>query len=227
MGLLLKNINKYYYYKKSNQNHALKGVSLNIDDGEFVAVVGKSGAGKSTLLHILACIDCFESGSYFFNETKTETLSDAKKSHLRNEQIGIVLQGLGLIEGYTVLENVMTPLHFSGVKSKNKRQELAMQALQRVGILKLAKSKVNKISGGQRQRVAIARAIVNSPSVLLADEPTGALDRETATEIMSVFKDLNSMGMTVVVVTHDEKVAEYCQRQIVIADGKIVSDKMY
>ncbi len=224
MGILLKNVNKYYYYKKPNQNHALKDISLTIDDGEFVAVVGKSGAGKSTLLHILGCIDRFESGSYFLNETQMETLSDAKKSRLRNKQIAVVLQGLGFIEGYTVLENVMTPLHFSKVKSQRKKQELAMKALQRVGILELAQNKVNKISGGERQRVAIARAIVNSPSILLADEPTGALDGETAAEIMGVFKGLNEAGITVVVVTHDEKVAEYCHRQIVIDDGEIISD---
>ncbi len=224
MGILLEKVNKYYCYKKPNQNHALKDISLNIDDGEFVAVVGKSGAGKSTLLHILACIERFEGGSYFLNDTKTETLSDASKSNLRNKQIGVVLQGLGLIEGYTALENVMTPLHFSKGKSRRQKQELTLQALQRVGITELAKSKVNKISGGQRQRVAIARAIVNSPAILLADEPTGALDAETAMEIMQVFRDLNATGITVIVVTHDEKIAECCHRRIVIDDGRIISD---
>lgn len=224
MGIYLENINKYYYYKKTNQNHALKDISLKIDDGEFVAVVGKSGAGKSTLLHILACIDSYESGTYILNGTKIKGLSDRKKSRIRNSEIGIVLQSFGLIEGYTVLENVMTPLHFSSIRSKEKKLSMAREALRRVDILELAECKVNKISGGQRQRVAIARAIVNSPSVLLADEPTGALDSDTANEIMQVFGELNSSGITVVVVTHDADVAEHCRRQITISDGRIVSD---
>lgn len=224
MGIYLENINKYYYYKKTNQNHALKDISLKIDDGEFVAVVGKSGAGKSTLLHILACIDSYESGTYILNGTKIKGLSDRKKSRIRNSEIGIVLQSFGLIEGYTVLENVMTPLHFSSIRSKEKKLSMAREALRRVDILELAECKVNKISGGQRQRVAIARAIVNYPSVLLADEPTGALDSDTANEIMQVFGELNSSGITVVVVTHDADVAEHCRRQITISDGRIVSD---
>ena len=224
MGIYLENINKYYYYKKTNQNHALKDISLKIDDGEFVAVVGKSGAGKSTLLHILACIDSYESGTYILNGTKIKGLSDRKKSRIRNSEIGIVLQSFGLIEGYTVLENVMTPLHFSSIRSKEKKLSMAREALRRVDILELAECKVNKISGGQRQRVAIARAIVNSPSVLLADEPTGALDSDTANEIMQVFGELNSSGITVVVVTHAADVAEHCRRQITISDGRIISD---
>ncbi len=224
MGINLKNINKYYYYKKANQNHALKDISLEIDDGELVAIVGRSGAGKSTLLHIIGCIESYESGSYMLNESKIEKLSDGKKSKIRNSEIGIVLQSFGLIEGYTVLENVMTPLHFSNIRSKAKKLEMARAALRRVNIEEFSECKVNKISGGQRQRVAIARAIVNSPSILLADEPTGALDNETAGEILNLFQDINSSGMTVIIVTHNEDVAKRCKRQITVLDGRIISD---
>lgn len=224
MGIYLDNVNKYYYHKKPNENHALKDISLKVNDGELVSVIGKSGAGKSTLLHILACIESYESGSYILNGTKIEGLSDRKKSRIRNSEIGIVLQSFGLVEGYTVLENVMTPLHFSSIRSKAKKLAMAREALRRVDIEQLAECKVNKISGGQRQRVAIARAIVNSPSLLLADEPTGALDSDTAREIMQVFGELNSSGITVVIVTHDADVAEHCHRQITISDGRIVSD---
>lgn len=225
MSIILQNINKYYYYKKPNENHALDNISLTINDGEFVSVIGRSGAGKSTLLHILACAESFESGTYIFNGERIETLSDKKKSRIRNSEVGIVLQNLGLIEGYSVLENVMTPLYFSDVRSLKERQSLAKNALERVGIAELCDCKVNKISGGQRQRVAIARAIVNSPSVLLADEPTGALDSQTASEIMSIFGQLNNDGITVIIVTHDNKVAECAKKSIKISDGKIVSDE--
>ena len=224
MGIELKGINKYYYYKKPNQNHALKDASLKIEDGELVAIVGKSGAGKSTLLHILGCIESYESGTYLFNGSDIKGLSDRKKSRIRNSEIGIVLQSLGLIEGYTVLENVITPLHFSGIRSKTQKTEMAMAALRRVNIEGLAECKVNRISGGQRQRVAIARAIVNSPTMLLADEPTGSLDSETAGEILDLFQGISSSGMTVIIVTHDEDVAKLCNRQITLCDGRIVSD---
>ena len=226
MGIELKNINKYYYYHKTNQNHALRDISLTINDGEMVAVTGKSGAGKSTLLHILGCIESYEGGSYIFNGNQVERLSDRKKSKIRNGDIGIVLQNLGLIEGYTVLENVMTPLHFSGIRSDAKKREMAIAALKRVGIEELKEQKVNRISGGQRQRVAIARAIVNSPSLLLADEPTGSLDSETASEILDLFQSINLSGMTVIIVTHDGDVAKRCRRLITLSDGKLISDEI-
>ena len=226
MGIELKNINKYYYYHKTNQNHALRDISLTINDGEMVAVTGKSGVGKSTLLHILGCIESYEGGSYIFNGNQVERLSDRKKSKIRNGDIGIVLQNLGLIEGYTVLENVMTPLHFSGIRSDAKKRERAIAALKRVGIEELKEQKVNRISGGQRQRVAIARAIVNSPSLLLADEPTGSLDSETASEILDLFQSINLSGMTVIIVTHDGNVAKRCRRLITLSDGKLISDEI-
>lgn len=226
MGIELKNINKYYYYHKTNQNHALRDISLTINDGEMVAVTGKSGVGKSTLLHILGCIESYEGGSYIFNGNQVERLSDRKKSKIRNGDIGIVLQNLGLIEGYTVLENVMTPLHFSGIRSDAKKREIAIAALKRVGIEELKEQKVNRISGGQRQRVAIARAIVNSPSLLLADEPTGSLDSETASEILDLFQSINLSGITVIIVTHDGDVAKRCRRLITLSDGKLISDEI-
>ena len=225
MKIELHKLNKYYYYNKPNQNHALRDVSLTINDGELCAIVGKSGAGKSTLLHILGCIESYEDGSYLLGGESVEGLSDRKKSKLRNSEIGTVLQGFGLIEDYTVLENVMTPLHFSSIRSKQRKLEMAREALRRVGISELESDPVSKISGGQRQRVAIARAIVNSPSLLLADEPTGALDSETAGEIMELFQRINADGVTVIIVTHDEDVAKSCKRRITLSDGKLISDE--
>jgi putative ABC transport system ATP-binding protein len=225
MSINLEQVNKYYNYKKSNQNHALRDINLKINDGEFVAVVGKSGAGKSTLMHILACIDTFESGSYKLNGISISELSDRKISTIRNKQIGIVLQSFALVEGYTVLNNVMTSLFFSKIRSNIKRETMAIHALRQVDIEELALSKVNKISGGERQRTGIARAIVNSPSILIADEPTGALDIETSKETMKVFKALNALGMTVIIVTHDADIFKICDRVIEISNGQIISDK--
>lgn len=222
MSIDITNLDKYYFYKKPNQLHALKNVSLHIDDGEFVAIVGKSGAGKSTLLHILACIENFQGGEYFLDGVEVAKLSDTKKSCIRNKHIGVVLQEYGLIDGYTVKENVIVPLHFTKGLTTKAKQEMTRAALEKVDILSLENCKVNKISGGQRQRVAIARAIVNNPRLLLADEPTGALDEQTSVEIMDVFEKLNQEGITVVVVTHDKNIAERCGRIITIADGKVL-----
>ncbi len=224
LSIKLEHIDKYYYRKKQNENHALKDISFEIGDGELVAVVGRSGAGKSTLLHILGCIDSYQGGSYKLNGTAIEKLSDKEKSRVRNEEVGIVLQDFGLVDGYTVAENVMTPLHFSKIRSRAKKEEMVRLALERVGISELYGCKVNKISGGQKQRTAIARAIVNSPSLLLADEPTGALDVETASEIMAVFRELNHAGITVIIVTHDPSVAALCDRSITISDGRVVPE---
>lgn len=222
MSIDITNLDKYYFYKKPNQLHALKNVSLHIDDGEFVAIVGKSGAGKSTLLHILACIENFQDGEYFLDGVEVAKLSDTKKSCIRNKHIGVVLQEYGLIDGYTVKENVIVPLHFTKGLTTKTKQEMTRAALEKVDILSLENCKVNKISGGQRQRVAIARAIVNNHRLLLADEPTGALDEQTSVEIMDVFEKLNQDGITVVVVTHDKNIAERCGRIITISDGKVL-----
>ena len=218
----LDNITKIYNPKKSNEFEALHGVSCEINDGEMVAIIGKSGAGKSTLLHILACIDNYQNGEYTIDDTLVKKLSEKEYAKIRNEKIGMVMQDFALVEDFTALENVLIPLNFSKKKNKNKKEK-AISALKSVGIDDLAKKPCNKLSGGQKQRVAIARAIVNDPAMILADEPTGALDTKTSAEIMQLFKDLNAQGRTVVIVTHDPKVAEQCDRIIEISDGDIVA----
>ncbi|MGN0669150.1 MAG: ABC transporter ATP-binding protein [Oscillospiraceae bacterium] len=219
----ISNVTKTYNPKKSNEFTALKNVSLVINDGEMAAIIGKSGAGKSTLLHILACIDNYQSGEYRLGGTLVKKLSEKKSAQIRNEKIGMVMQDFALVEDFSALENVLLPMNFAR-KKKSNRREKAMNALKSVGMEEFAKKPVNKLSGGQKQRVAIARAIVNDPELILADEPTGALDTKTSAEIMAVFKKLNESGKTVVIVTHDLKIAEQCSRIIEISDGKIVSE---
>lgn len=217
----LDNIVKIYNPKKANEFEALHGVSCEIDDGEMVAIIGKSGAGKSTLLHILACIDNYQNGEYTIDGTLAKNLSERQYAKIRNEKIGIVMQDFALVEDFSAIENVLIPLNFAKKKTKNKKEK-ALEALKAVGMDEFAKKPCNKLSGGQKQRVAIARAIVNEPAMILADEPTGALDTKTSAEIMGLFKSLNSQGRTVVIVTHDPKVAEQCDRIIEISDGNIV-----
>ena len=219
--IILKNIKKVYNPKKPNAFEALHDVSLTIEDGELAAVIGKSGAGKSTLLHILACIDSYEEGEYKIDGFSTVNLSERRSAQLRNEKIGMVMQDFALVEDFTALETVMLPLEFAK-RRKHNRKVLAMNALKSVGMAEYAKRPVNKLSGGQKQRVAIARAIVNEPSVILADEPTGALDSKTAAEIMGVFCELNRQGKTVIIVTHDMGIAQQCSRIIEIADGNVI-----
>jgi len=219
--IVLAGIRKVYNFKKTNEYEALHDVSLEIADGEMVAIIGKSGAGKSTLLHILACIDSYESGEYRIDDTLVKGLSERKLAQIRNERIGMVMQDFALVEDFTAIENVMLPLDFAKKKKPNRKQ-LALDALKSVGMDSMAKKPVNKLSGGQKQRVAIARAIVNAPSVILADEPTGALDSQTSAEIMGVFQSLNEQGKTVIIVTHDMGIAQQCERIIEIMDGRII-----
>lgn len=216
----IENLTKTYIIGETRFK-ALNDVSLAIENGEFVAIQGKSGAGKSTLLHILGCVDNFDKGKYYFKDIDVDTLNDSKKSKLRNEEIGFVLQDFSLINHKDVLFNVMLPLFFNRTPSK-KMKEMAYDALEIVGIQDQAGKKANQLSGGQRQRVAIARAIVNNPSLLLADEPTGALDSNTSAQIMDQLIMLNKKGITVILVTHDDTVADKCNRKIIINDGKII-----
>lgn len=217
------NIYKIYNKGKVNEFTALKGVSLRISEGEMVAVIGKSGAGKSTLMHIIGCIDDFEQGKYYLNGQDVSKLNEKKRAIIRNRDIGIVLQDFALMDNYTVIENVLMPLFFSkDAGNRRVREEKAKDILSQLEMDEIMDKKVNKLSGGQKQRVAIARAMINNPKVLLADEPTGALDVKTSLEIMNVFKQLNAKGTTVIIITHDMEVANECNRVIEICDGNIV-----
>ncbi|MBQ7307481.1 MAG: ABC transporter ATP-binding protein [Clostridia bacterium] len=222
----LKNINKYYSLPYGEKLHALKNFSLEIKKGEFVAIQGKSGAGKSTLLHILELIEEYNDGTFMFFGKNVRTMSDKESSQIRNKQIGIVLQSYGLANEYTVNQNIMFPLYFGKSIKKYEKERMVKEALEKVGILDLGTCQANKISGGQQQRVAIARAIVNNPEILYLDEPTGALDKITAHEILKFLKELNESGVTIVMVTHDEEFAKCAKRIIKIEDGCLVSDEM-
>ena len=221
-ALSLKNIGKIYNKGKSNACEALKNIDLEIESGELIAVIGQSGSGKSTLLHILGCIDTPTSGELFAFGKQVNFKSAKRLAEYRNKKIGFVLQDFGLILGETALENVRIPLLFSDIRF-SKTKQMALDALNMLGIADLANKRANQLSGGQKQRVAIARALVNGPDMILADEPTGALDSKTAADIIGVFKQITSEGKTVVIVTHDLGTAQQCNRIIRISDGEIVS----
>ncbi|MDY3795146.1 MAG: ABC transporter ATP-binding protein [Agathobacter sp.] len=221
MGILqLHNITKIYNDGKSNAVTALNEIELIIEQGEFLAIVGKSGSGKSTLLHILGGLDTPTSGDVIYNGEMMNYTNINRLASYRNSKVGFVLQDFGLLSRETVIENVCVPLLFSDCPiTKMKRKSL--DELKLVGIDDLAKRKVTQLSGGQKQRVAIARALVNNPDIILADEPTGALDSKTSYEIISLLEELNKQGKTVVIVTHDLSIAKRCGRVIEIVDGKI------
>lgn len=219
--LKMNDIIKIYNQGKLNEFRALDGVTLTITDGELVAIIGKSGAGKSTLLNILSCIDNYEGGKYYIDDVLIQKLSERKLADIRNKKIGLVMQDFALVDDFSCLENVMLPLDFAFKKTSGRKAK-ALNALKSVGLDSMANKSVSKLSGGQKQRVAIARAIVNNPSIILADEPTGALDSKTSSEIMELFKSLNKEGKTIIIVTHDLEIAQQCDRIIEISDGRIV-----
>lgn len=218
----LSNIKKKYKIGQEDF-FALDGIDLQIERGEFVSVCGASGSGKTTLLDIIGTLDECSEGKYTFNNQDVRDFTDEKKAAFRNKEMGFVLQDFALINNQTVVYNVMLPLLYSKMPYKEIRKK-ALNILEIVGIADQADKKVKQLSGGQKQRVAIARAIVNEPSLLLADEPTGQLDSKTGRQIMEIIKGLNENGITVIVVTHDAKVADVASRKLTLSDGKIISD---
>ncbi len=203
---------------------ALKDVNLSIQTGEFVAIMGQSGSGKSTFMNILGCLDAASVGSYELDGRSVATLNRDELALLRNRTIGFVFQGFNLLQRMTLLDNVALPLIYAGVKHEE-RSRRARELLAKVGLEDKASSLPNQISGGQQQRVAIARALVNRPSLLLADEPTGNLDSHTSEEIMALFESLNNEGITIVLVTHENDIAQHAKRQVRFHDGSIVNDQ--
>lgn len=217
--IVLKNINKIYG-NGENATHALRDVSIEIAEGEMIAIMGTSGSGKSTLLNILGCMDQFDSGEYLYHNTEVHKLSNQQMHQFRKDHVGFVFQHFALMNQYTVYENVELPLSIQNL-SKKERKEKVYEALTQMGIRELARKMPAKISGGQQQRCAIARAIASGNELILADEPTGALDVNTGNEIMNILEELNKQGKTIVIVTHDPKIAERTQRVLHMEDGRL------
>ena len=218
----LKDIYKIYQ-TGDTQVKAVDGINLHIDKGEFVAIVGQSGSGKSTCMNIIGCLDVPTSGTYILNGKDVSTLSDDELSYIRNEELGFIFQQYNLIPKITVLENVELPLIYRNIP-KAERVRLARESLKRVGLAEMENRYPKQLSGGQQQRVSIARALAGNPSVILADEPTGALDSKTGIEVLEFIKELNDEGNTIVLITHDNSIALKAKRVVRLQDGKIIED---
>lgn len=219
----IKGLNKSYKMGK-NTLHVLKGIDLEVEEGEFVAIMGSSGSGKSTLLNIIGMLDEHDTGTYELDGVKIEKLNETKAANYRNKFLGFIFQSYNLITFKNVLENVALPLYYQKVK-RSDRNKIAMGYLERVGLAPWAHHMPNELSGGQKQRVAIARALAAKPKLLLADEPTGALDSKTSHEVMHLIQEINDEGKTVLMVTHEDDIANMCKRIIRLKDGVIVSDE--
>jgi putative ABC transport system ATP-binding protein len=220
--LRLSKVNKYYRVG-THSLHVLRDIDVEVGDGEFVAIMGASGSGKSTMLNILGILDEYDSGEYWLGDTLIRDLSESRAAYYRNRFIGFVFQSFNLLPFKTALENVALPLYYQGV-SRRKRNGIAMQYLERVGLRDWAEHLPSEMSGGQKQRVAIARALIGKPRLILADEPTGALDSETSKQIMDLMTEINGTGITVLVVTHDPEVASRTRRTIRLRDGKVMGE---
>jgi putative ABC transport system ATP-binding protein len=212
------------YVMGQEQIHALRSVTFSIARGEYVALMGPSGSGKSTLMNLIGCLDTPSKGAYFLSGQEVSRMNDQQLAEVRNREIGFVFQTFNLLPRLTALENVALPLVYAGV-SRTERLDRAAEVLDRVGLTSRMKHKPNELSGGQRQRVAVARALVNRPSILLADEPTGNLDSKTSIDIMNLFADIHAQGNTIVLVTHEEEIARYAHRIVRLRDGSIESDR--
>lgn len=204
---------------------ALKGINLEVGEGEFAAIMGASGSGKSTMMNILGCLDSLTSGSYVLDGDDVSNLDSKELAYVRNKKIGFVFQSFNLLPKLTAMQNVELPMIYAGV-SRRKRHKAALEALEKVGLADRLDHKPNELSGGQRQRVAIARSLVNTPAIILADEPTGNLDSRASVEIMGIFQQLNNEGATVVMVTHEPDIAQYTKRIVTFKDGCVINDKM-
>lgn len=213
------------YNPGENEVRALDGVSLTVSENEFVAIIGHSGSGKSTLMNMLGCLDVPTSGTYRLHDIDVSDMDDDELSDVRNREIGFIFQGFNLIQNLTALENVELPLIYRGV-GKKERRELSLRALEKVGLSHRMDHKPAQMSGGQQQRVAIARAIAQAPPIILADEPTGNLDSHSTGEIMQILRELHKEGRTVILITHDNEIAQQADRVIRISDGKIVEDSV-
>lgn len=224
MLIRLENIYKIYGEGLESEVRALNGVSLQIDRGEFVAIAGASGSGKSTMMNVLGCLDIPTYGEYWLDGENVRELSDRQLSHIRNKQIGFIFQGYNLIPELTAQENVELPLIYQGI-GPMKRAKLAQAALERVGLGSRGGHKPSEMSGGQQQRVAIARAISTSPPIIMADEPTGALDSKTGQEVLHFLQQLNREGSTIILITHDNGIAAVARRVVRVSDGKIIEDR--
>ena len=212
------------YKMGSNSLHVLKGINFSVSEGELVAIMGSSGSGKSTLLNIIGMLDNYDKGSYELDNILIKDLSETKAANYRNKFLGFVFQSFNLINYKSAVDNVILPLYYQGIKRKE-REKTALDYLDNVGLKNWASHLPSELSGGQKQRVAIARAMVSKPKVLLADEPTGALDSSTSSDVMSLIQKINNSGKTILVVTHEEDIAKMCKRIVRLKDGVIVEDK--